>query len=77
MPKITVHGGVSDRNRPEPAAAPETVNAPETAVEQPEVSRPALNDTKDAWVDYAVARGWSRDDAEASTKAQLVAQFKE
>lgn len=69
MPKITVHGGVSDKSQP--------VDAPETDEQQPQVSRPALNDAKDAWVAYAVARGWSREDAEASTKAQLVTQLKD
>lgn len=28
---------------------------------------------KELWVDYAVANGWARDDAEAKTRAELIA----
>lgn len=37
--------------------------------------RPAVNDRKAAWVDYAVAQGADRDDAEALTKDDLVDQY--
>lgn len=33
---------------------------------------PKQNDRKAAWVDYAVARGFDRGDADAMTKADLV-----
>lgn len=35
--------------------------------------RPAKNDSKAAWVDYAVSQGADRDEAEASTKDDLIA----
>jgi hypothetical protein len=33
---------------------------------------PNKSATKAEWVDYAVAQGWTQDDAEAATKAELV-----
>lgn len=38
-------------------------------------SRPARNDSKDSWVDYAVSQGMNREDAEAMTKAALVTLY--
>lgn len=37
-----------------------------------EVTRPHQTAPKDAWVDYAVSKGWSQADAEAATKAELI-----
>jgi hypothetical protein len=53
---------------PEPEPAPE----PEPEPEPESVERPARADAKADWVEFAVACGWSRDDAEAATKADLV-----
>ena len=44
--------------------------------EEPEVTPPTSADNKAAWVDYAVANGAVREDAEAKTKAQLVSEYK-
>lgn len=33
--------------------------------------RPAESASKGEWVDYAASMGWNRDDAEATTKADL------
>ena len=43
-----------------------TTEAPESS------GRPAQNDSKSAWVDWAVTQGADRDEAEALTKAELV-----
>ena len=52
---------------------PSVPRAPEP---EPEVSeepaRPAQADNKAAWVDWAVAQGADREDAETSTKADLI-----
>lgn len=39
------------------------------------VERPAVNAPKSAWVDYAESQGMSRDDAEATSKEQLVGRY--
>lgn len=36
---------------------------------------PNQSDVKAAWVDYSVSQGMDRDDAEAATKADLMAEF--
>jgi hypothetical protein len=36
---------------------------------------PTKSASKAEWVDYAVSQGMSRDDAESSTKADLVEQY--
>ena len=46
--------------------------APEPEPEPEESGRPAQADNKAAWVDWAVAQGADREDAEASTKADLI-----
>jgi hypothetical protein len=77
MPKITVHGGPT--NRFEPGEGPETdgpQDEPQEAAEQPQTVKPSVGDPKAVWIDYAVAQGWLRDDAEVVTKQQLIAQFK-
>lgn len=45
---------------------------PPTVVEEATVSRPAQTAPKPAWVEYAISKGWSADDAEAATKADLI-----
>lgn len=40
-----------------------------------ELDPPTQSDTKDVWVDFAVAKGEGRDAAEAMTKAELVDKF--
>ncbi len=52
---------------------PETVQEPETVTD----GRPAVNAPKADWVEYAVTQGWSREDAEAATKADLVEKLRE
>lgn len=37
--------------------------------------KPATSDRKADWVDWAVAQGADRDEAEAATKADLVEQY--
>jgi hypothetical protein len=37
--------------------------------------RPAKSDAKAVWLDYAVAQGADRDEAEAATKADLVDRY--
>lgn len=39
----------------------------------PDIERPKQTAAKDVWVDYAVARGMARDDAEALDKRELIA----
>lgn len=60
--------GISD-----PGSADAGRREAETAATESEV--PAKSDTKAAWVDYAVSQGAERDDAEASTKADLVDRY--
>ncbi|MGW5467690.1 hypothetical protein [Streptomyces chartreusis] len=77
MPKITAHGGPT--NRFEPAPEPTGDTGIQEAVEPPhapQVPKPAVNDTKAAWVAYAVSQGWPREDAEGTTKADLVESLK-
>ena len=38
-------------------------------------ARPLITATKKLWVDYAVKRGMSRDQAEEMTRAELIAEF--
>ena len=40
-----------------------------------EDDRPTQSDLKAEWVDYAVSQGANREDAEALTKEQLIAQY--
>jgi hypothetical protein len=81
MPKITVYGGASFwEGVPGPGTAStpqEDVQEPDTGLLDEPTGKPAVNDPKAAWVDYAVSQGWLRDDAEAVTKQQLITQFKD
>lgn len=54
---------------PAPAPGPEVTQAPGP-------SKPGQADQKAAWVDYAVAQGIERDQAEAMTKADLIELLK-
>jgi translation elongation factor P/translation initiation factor 5A len=45
--------------------------------EQLDLQRPAVRDSKDTWIEYAVAQGMDRDEAEKATKEQLVDRFKD
>ncbi len=80
MPKITVHGGseppVTDEEKTEQAKE-STEPADGALVDAPEPAdvKPAVNDPKHAWIDYAVSQGHDRADAEAKTKNELVALF--
>lgn len=63
--------GISDPGSAEAGRVEaETVSDEEAADEAPSKS-----DNKAAWVDYAVTQGADRDEAEASTKAELVEQY--
>lgn len=77
MPKITLHGGstppVTDEEK---AAQQEPADDVLEASPEPSGGKPAVNDAKAAWVDYAIVQGWSREDAEAATKADLVEKLK-
>lgn len=67
--------------KPEPLTVPDLdpalVPAPEPAAEAAPavVARPAVTDRKAEWVDFAVAQGVGRDEADALTKAELVELF--
>jgi hypothetical protein len=41
---------------------------------EPDIERPAVNDSKADWADYAVALGMTRHDAEGYTKRDLIAE---
>ncbi len=78
MPKITVFGGseppVTDEEkaaRAQEAAVGDDSSILDTPVAEAPV-RPAVNDLKAAWVEYAVWSGWDRDEAEAATKQSLI-----
>lgn len=44
-----------------------------TVKDEPETSEaPATSDVKAEWVDYAVSQGIERDEAQSSTKAELI-----
>jgi hypothetical protein len=58
----------------DPTNLPTTDAPPDT---NPVTEAPAQSATKAEWVDYAVARGADRAEAEATTKANLVALFGE
>lgn len=71
------HGRLVDPSSPE---APEPEPEPEPQPErEPELkpSRPAVNDNKAAWVDWAVNQGLDRELAEAATKAELIEDYGE
>jgi hypothetical protein len=59
---------VPDRSGVETRTAESPVQAPEPAA----LVKPAVNAPKAAWVDYAAGHGYSRDDANAMNKADLI-----
>ena len=70
VPDLTERG---DLDLSDPGSAEAGRKAAEkVAAAQAAASAPAKADAKAAWVDYAVARGADRDEAEAQTKAELV-----
>lgn len=80
MPKITVHGGSEPPVTDEEKAAQVKESAEpadEALVDAPEPVdvKPAVNDPKAAWVDYAVSKGHHRETVEAKTKAEIVDLF--
>lgn len=87
MPKITVYGGASfweEHDQKAQKAAEEPQDAVQdddsSIVDTPGGQGPSMPSTaapKADWVEYAVACGWLRDDAEAVTKQQLINQFKD
>ena len=58
-----------------PAGEPAAAATPETAAVLAAAAVPARNASQAAWVDYAVARGADRADAQAKTRDDLVAQY--
>lgn len=74
-------GCVFEFDEPLPKAFAEQVRkhllVPVESEDDPQVavSEPAKTDAKSAWVDFAVAHGMSRKDADAATKAELVEQY--
>jgi len=93
VPKSTVHGGVTNEaleqshrtgQPPELEPEPELASEPDAEVaptadngKEPGPARPAVNDPKDAWITYAVSWGWTEDDAQAATKADLIEKTKD
>lgn len=77
MPKITLFGGAvppvtdEEKARAQEAAVGDDSSILDTPVAEAPV-RPAVNDLKAAWVEYAVWSGWDRDEAEAATKQSLI-----
>lgn len=82
MAKITVHGGPSDKTLPreepveeEVSVAVEDEDVEAGPVDEVPVARPAVNASKADWVTWAVSQGADPDEAEASTKQQLIDMF--
>lgn len=60
----------------DPLAVVVTADGVEHVGELPATAeRPAQAANKDAWVDFAVSQGADRDEAEAKTKAELIAAY--
>ncbi|MEU1554318.1 hypothetical protein ABZ517_16565 [Streptomyces scabiei] len=78
MPKITAHGGPTNRFEPTEEAEPvtEAPHAPQEPAPDPQVTKPAVNEPKALWVAYAESQGWTREDAETTKKADLVEKLK-
>ena len=64
------HGRLVDPSAPSPEPDVEPEPGPEPELGEP--GRPAQADNKAAWVDWAVRHGIDREEAEASTKAELI-----
>jgi len=73
-PEITGEHGPELENPavPDPEVPPAADNGKE-----PGPARPAVNDPKDAWISYAVSWGWTEEDAQAATKADLIEKTKD
>lgn len=66
-----------DEPAPSDGPAPDEVVEPDQADgDEPEPSdvpaRPRITATKKVWVEYAMTRGWSREDAEKLDKSDLI-----
>lgn len=59
----------------EAAASADQPESPDALVEVADVERPKQAASKAIWVEYAVARGMDRDDAEAFEKRDLIAEL--
>lgn len=75
----------SAQESPAPVVAAEVYEAPadqasaiaaQPVVEDAAVTKPRASGTKEAWVDYAVSRGWTREKAEGTSRDKLRAAFK-
>jgi len=88
MPRSTVHGGVTNEaleqshRTGQPPEEIQGEHGPELDPElwgdkEPGPARPAVNDPKERWIEYALARGWSDQDAHAATKADLIEKTKD
>lgn len=64
---------IPGRQSADATTAPEPDQGPEDKPAAP--SRPAHGDPKAAWVDYAVSQGADRQDAEATTKGDLIKAY--
>jgi hypothetical protein len=60
---------------PAEAEEPSTTEAPASEPAAESSGQPTQADNKATWVDYAVSKGADRDEAEASTKADLVERY--
>ncbi|WP_368681039.1 hypothetical protein R1X32_42750 [Rhodococcus opacus] len=58
-----------------PAGDTASADQPDASVEVADVERPKQAASKAIWVEYAVARGMDRDDAEAFEKRDLIAEL--
>lgn len=57
---------------PEPQPGPEPIGVPEPVETVDLDARPADSALKEVWVEYAVRKGYGRDEAEAATKPELM-----
>lgn len=71
-------GGASGQTPPGGDAAgatPQVTGDDDRGNDSDEPTRPAQTGAKALWVDYAVARGMEREEAEAMTRAELIEKF--
>ncbi|WP_280410694.1 hypothetical protein [Nocardia asiatica] len=77
-PGAGVGGGESGQTPPDSDAAgatPQATGDGDLGNNSDEPARPAQTGAKALWVDYAVARGMEREEAEAMTRAELIEKF--
>lgn len=74
--KTAAGWAIPDEPEPQPQPEPEPeLEAVEAQADGP--GRPAQGASKAAWVDYAAARGFDRDDAKGMSKQDLIDVFRE